>query len=386
MWPVLEELNERFSIGAELKSSRLEMILPDGGGMIKLYGADMKNFRRRLKGVKSPAVAVDEAQDFNDLEELIETVLEPTLADYADSWLGLTGTPGLIPSGYFYDASQGKRGEYSVHSWSLFNNPYLPNPRAFVEKIKLRNKWSDRHPALLREYYGQWVIDRESLLIRYNPERNHFEELPRGVWNYLLGVDLGYRDADALAVLAWSESSPNIYLVHEEATAKQDITALAHAIQRLVGKYDPSKIVMDYGGLGKKIIEEIRRRWQIPVHEADKKRKWENVELLNDFLSQGRFFAKKDGIFAQDSYRVQVDWDKSTPDRLVEKAGFHSDIIDAVLYDFRESPAYTWRAEQPKPKLGTPEWQKQEADEMEQAAEEYFNREAELGLQDEDYI
>src|SRR4051812_22406906 len=36
MWPVLEEINERYRLGAELKSSRLEMILPDGGGMIKL--------------------------------------------------------------------------------------------------------------------------------------------------------------------------------------------------------------------------------------------------------------------------------------------------------------------------------------------------------------
>src|SRR5581483_791123 len=368
MWLVLEEINERFRLGATLRRQALEMVLPNGGGMIKLYGADMQNLRRGLKGAKSPAVAIDEAQDFNNLEELIETVLEPTLADYRDSWLGLTGTPGIVPSGYFFDASRKVRGDYSVHSWSLFDNPYLPDPRSFVEKTKLRSKWSDNHPALLREYYGQWVTDKQSLLIRYDSNRNHYDELPKVQWHYILGVDLGYRDADALAVLAWSESLPTVYLVHEETARKQDLTELAHAIQRLISRYDPSKIVMDYGGLGKKIIEEYRRRWQIPVQEADKQRKWENVELLNDFLSQGKFFAKKDGVFAQDSYKVQIDWDKSKPDHYVEKAGFHSDIIDSVLYAFRESPAYTWRATPPKPKYGTPAWQKEQEDEMEQAA------------------
>lgn len=386
MWPVLQEVNDRYRLGATFFVSKLLMILPNGG-MLKLYGADMKNFVRRLKGVKSPAVAVDEAQDFGDhLESLIVDVLEPTLADFADSWLAVTGTPGPIPRGYFYDITEGKKGEFSFHAWSLYDNPYLPDPRGFVEKLKRKHCWPDDHPTLQREYGGKWVLDVNSLLIRYSAARNHYEELPKFGWHHILGVDIGHRDADALAVIAWHEATPNIYLVHEEATKGQDITTLSEAIERLVRKYDPSKIVMDQGGLGLKIAEEFRRRKHIAVHEADKKRKFENCAFLNDYLLQGKFFAKSASLFAQDSYRVQIDFEKTTPDRLVVRTGFHSDIIDAVLYAFKESPAYTYTPEKKKPKAGTPGWYEEQEDEMEQAALNYFNEQAQIGLQDEDYL
>ena len=154
----------------------------------------------------------------------------------------------------------------------------------------------------------------------------------------------------------------------------------------MVAKYAPTKIVMDTGGLGLKIAEELRRRRQLPIHEADKKRKFENVAFLNDYMMQGKFFAKKDSVFAQDSYRVQIDYEKTTPDRLVVRSGFHSDIIDAVLYAFKESPAYSYTPEKVKPKYGTTAYYEEQVTEMEQAAMDYFSQQEELGLQGEEYL
>src|SRR4051812_33050629 len=227
MWPVLHEVNDRFALGATFLEGNLSMILPNGA-RLRLFGADMRNFIRRLKGVKSPAIAIDEAQDFGPhIEQLIDDILEPSMADYKDSWLALTGTPGPLPRGLFYDITEhGKRG-FSLHKWSLFDNPYMPDPRGFVERLKTKKGWDDRTPTLLREYGGQWVLDMESLLIRYKPEQNHYDELPKGNWTYILGVDIGHKDADALAVIAWSEQTPNIYLVEETITAGQDITQLS---------------------------------------------------------------------------------------------------------------------------------------------------------------
>ena len=54
------------------------------------------------------------------------------------------------------------------------------------------------------------------------------------------------------------------------------------------------KIVIDQGGLGLKIAEEMRRRHGVPVEPADKKLKAENVGVLNDELRMGRFKAKAD--------------------------------------------------------------------------------------------
>lgn len=378
MWPVLEEMNEVHGWGATLTESNLTMTLPNNS-RLRLFGADMKNFIRRLKGAKSPAVAIDEAQDFGShLSNLVDDVLTPTIADYEGSWLALAGTPGPIPRGVFFDATEGGLGDYSVHKWTIYDNPYLPNAQAFVDRLKAKKQWDDRNPTFLREWMNQWVLDLESLLIRYQERLNHYDTLPNAKWTYILGVDIGHKDADALAVLAWSESTPNIYLVEELITAGQDITQLSNQMEAMIKKYDIAKIVMDEGALGKKIAEEIRRRKHIPVQPADKARKMENVAFLNDYLRLGKFKARRDSRFAQDSYQVQIDHEKTTPDRLVVKAGFHSDIIDAVLYAFKESPAFTYSEPKPKHKWGTPEWAEDEVSEMERATIEHLEREEEL--------
>ena len=82
----------------------------------------------------------------------------------------------------------------------------------------------------------------------------------------------------------------------------------------------------------------------------------ENIELLNDAMRGGRFKAKANSRFAQDSFLMEIDRDKSTPDRTVVSTRYHSDIIDAVLYGFKVSPAYTYEPPASKPKYGSKEW------------------------------
>jgi len=131
-----------------------------------------------------------------------------------------------------------------------------------------------------------------------------------------MGIDLGFDDSDAIAVLAWHDESPNTYLVAEQVTSGQGVTDLVTQIEAHQKIYDISKMVIDQGGLGKKIADEIRKRHQIPVQPADKARKMEHIKLLNDALRTGRFKAKRDSKFAQDSFLVEIDRDKSTPDKI----------------------------------------------------------------------
>ncbi len=379
MWPVLQELNEKYQLGCTFIESKMVMKHPNGS-KLKIMGADLKDFIKRLKGRKYPGIAIDEAQDFGaHLQSLVDDVLTPSTIDYEDGWLALTGTPGPVPQGYFFEITQNKRFGYSFHEWTLLENPYMPSPAAFIEDIKLKREWDDNHPTLLREYRNKWVLDVESLWIRYKEKLNHYISLPIGpVWNYLLGIDIGFKDADALAVLAWSETDPNTYLVEEVITPKQGLTELVEQVQAMYTKYKIQKSVIDEGGLGKKLAEEMRRRHAIPVQPADKARKQENVELLNDHLRTSRFKAKSASRFAQDSYLVQVDWDKSTPDRIVVKKKPHSDIIDAVLYAFKESPAWTHQEVAPAPLYGSREWARREQERMFDRAVEHFEEQAEL--------
>lgn len=380
MWPVLQELNDRYKLGCTFVESKLTMTIPNGAKLI-LMGADMQNFIKRLKGRKYPGVGIDEAQDFGPhLQSLIDDVLTPSISDYADGWLAVTGTPGPVPQGYFFDVTQNRRYGYSHHEWTLLENPHMPGPAIFIEDLKKKREWDDNHPTLLREWRNKWVLDVESLWIRYKESVNDFKALPdiRAKWNYILGIDIGFKDADALAVLAWSESDPNTYLVEELVTAKQGLTELVEQVQAMYAKYDISKSVIDEGGLGKKLAEEMRRRHSIPVQAADKARKQENVEILNDHLRLGKFKASANSRFAQDSYLIQVDWAKSSPNKIVIKKNPHSDIIDSVLYAFKESPAWSNAplAKEP-PKWGTREWAKLEQERLFEEALNHFEEVAE---------
>ena len=379
MWPVLHEINDKYGIGCTFTESKLTMKHPNGA-TLKLFGADMKNFIKRLKGRKYPGVGIDEAQDFGThLQSLIDDVLTPSISDYADGWLAVTGTPGPVPQGYFFEVTQNKKFGYSHHEWTIMNNPYMPNPKAFLDDLKQRREWKDDNPTLKREWLNKWVLDVESLWVKYDEKTNHYESLPKNIkFNYILGVDIGYNDADAIAVIAWSESTPSTYLVEELVTKKQGISALITQIDALQKKYGAYKIIMDEGGLGKKIGEDLRQRFGCPIEPADKAHKQSNVEFLNDSMRLGKFLAKADSRFAKDSYLVQIDWDKSTPNRIVVKKKPHSDIIDAVLYAFRESYGYTHKPEDPsKPRWGSKEWAEAQSNSMFEAELEGAQKEQE---------
>lgn len=365
IWPVLQEINEKYALGCTFTESKLEMRHPNGA-RLQILGADMPNYIKRLRGRKYPGVAIDEAQDFaSHIESLVDDVLTPSISDYPDGWLAVTGTPGPVPQGYFYKVTREKKFGFSHHEWTLYENPNMPDPQAFVADLKIRKEWPDDNPTLLREWLNHWVLDVNALWVHYNEKLNHYEQLPeRHNWQYILGVDIGFKDADAVCVIAWAATSKETYLVEEQVTRKQDITELAEMIQHYQKKYKAYKIVMDEGALGKKVGEEIRRRHGIPVVAAEKANKQDNIAFLNDDLRLGKFKAKKTSQFAKDSYMVQIDWDKSTPQRIILKKGFHSDIIDAVLYAFRESYAFTHTPEALGPKPGTREWYEAQTDAM----------------------
>jgi hypothetical protein len=152
-----------------------------------------------------------------------------------------------------------------------------------------------------------------------------------------MGIDIGYIDADAVAILAYSDQNNQVYLVEELVTKKQDITSLANQIKSLSAQYNPVKMILDAGALGKKIQEEIRIRHGLNTVAAQKERKHEFIELLNDDLRSGRFKAPVGSKFEQDCAVLVWEFNqgvKQISDRT------HSDISDAILYAWKECRHY----------------------------------------------
>ncbi len=370
IWREIKKINRDYKLGGQENLSELSMTFPNHS-IIYLSGAKDTNEIEKFRGLAIKKVYMDEAQSFREyLKDLIDDVLAPALMDYAGT-LVMIGTPGPIPTGYFHEAST-EKSNWSKHAWTFWNNPFIlakskMTHQQMIDRELKRRGVSITDPSIQREWFGKWVLDSDSLLLHYDSNKNHYAALPNIIpkkYAYIMGIDLGFDDADAIAVLAYEENSPNTYLVEEKVVAQQGLTELVDQIQLLRSKYDISKIVIDQGGLGKKLAEEMRRRHSIPVEPADKARKMEHIAFLNDHLRTGRFKAKGASKFAQDSYLVEIDRDKSTPDKIKVSDKYHSDIIDAVLYAFVASPAFSYQTPIEGPKYGSKEWAESQETEM----------------------
>lgn len=376
IWPELLRLNKEYRLGAKSNGHELSLHFPNGS-IIYCSGASNDSEIEKFRGLSNVAlVYLDECQAFRShIKELVEDIIVKRLYDL-NGRLRLIGTPGLIPSGYFYECSQS--AEWAHHAWTLHANPWIQKKsgmtvEALIQQDMRRKGVGIEDPSIQRECFGRWVLDINSLLLEYNPTKNHFDTLPIGNYTYILGIDLGFDDSDSLSVLAWADNSPITYLVKEVVTAKQNIEDLNKQVASLCREYPVCKMVADAGGLGKKIIEELKLRYTIPLEAADKTGKIANYALLNNALRTGNFMAKSSSIFAQDCNLLEKDRNKSTPERIVVKG--HSDAVDSVLYAFRVSPAYAYTPPALKPVLGSPEWARDEEERMRQMLYEQIKRE-----------
>jgi Terminase RNaseH-like domain len=353
IWNELLAINSRFELQGEVNETELSIRFPNLS-IIYLSGAKDKSEIEKFRGLAISLCYIDECQSFRAyIKDLIDDVIGPALMDYAGS-LALIGTPGPVPSGYFYECAV-SGSAWSKHGWTFWQNPHIARKSGEPHESILSRELTRRgveitDPSIQREWFGKWVIDADALVFKYDPHRNHFESAPdHKKWQMVIGVDIGFDDADAIAVLGWNEHHRESYLLEEIISNKQTVTDLAEAIGKLIAKYNPLRVVMDTGGLGKKIAEEIRKRYSIPIQAAEKSRKFEYIELVNDALRTGHLFAKKDSRFAQDCMILEWDQDKTTPDRKVVSDTYHSDICDAVLYAYRE--ALHWLSQPEKEKV-----------------------------------
>jgi hypothetical protein len=349
IWPYLRALNSRYKLGGEVNETEAFMRFPhiEGCPHIFLGGAKDASEMEKIKGYAGgfKLAVVDEFQDFRPgiARALLEQVIEPSLMDW-DGTLDVLGTPGASRSGPYWDIwsnGDGKHTAWRRFSWTVRENaPLLKQRKTTADELLAKaledHGWTTDDPTYRRHYLGQWSEDPNALVFRYDAARNDYTHLPP-LTHYVMGVDLGYHDQDAVAVLGWHEHSKDVYLVAEYTARREGYTDLIErGVNPLFERYRPTTVWWDFGGQNVKAQEEIRRRWpHLPSFAAEKSRKLEFVALLNDALRTGRLKAKSSSVFAQECAIVQ--WEKPhekiSPDP-------HGDMVDAVLYAYRASLAY----------------------------------------------
>lgn len=192
----------------------------------------------------------------------------------------------------------------------------------------------------LRE--GLWLRDDEGLVYHFNPGVNRIAvdfdaEMQRGVtWFFILGIDYGFDDATAFAVLGWRAHERIVYVIESAKESGLTPEDAAQAALSLEQRYHFEAIIGDTGGLGKGYAEEAKKRFRIPIQAAEKHNKRGFIDLLNGALRSRQIMVLPGNEELEREWST-LPWAEG---RQKESAGFANHLADAVLYAWRASNAF----------------------------------------------
>lgn len=402
MWSPLKDLAEKLELDAHFNETKLKMTLKKNGSYLQLCGADDKKEIEKLRGRPFHEVGIDEGASHKRelLEHLMFRIVGPRMGDYRGT-LWVTGTPGHILSGPFYDITRNgstisrpyadrHKPEYqnwikwSLHQWSLQENTAMPHlwEEALIQKAA--NEWGEDNPIWRREYLGLWAADDTGYIYRY---RKHTDDglewniwvpgkkskinpfgLPEGhEWFYIFGMDMGWQDPFALVVLAYSPTCKILYHVYEYSQRKMLVHQIAKLLNDLfatIGSY-PAGMVADTTKMGGQILAELAEVHGIHVEAAEQKNKNDAIELLNSDMVDGKFKTWEGSNLEEEMLTLQ--WDETG---LKENKAQNNHHCDATIYARRKA-LHQFSDDAPvKPKAseGSAEWYLEKEQEAEDRA------------------
>lgn len=366
-------------------------------------GAETKAEVEKLRGGSYDLVIVDEAKSYppDTLRELLFDVVEPGCSDRRGTMM-MIGTPGSIPEGPFFEGTfpnvlkpKNRAGverpfsrtyddpepywktnpadhswTYSRHSWTVQDNVALPHlwPEALAKKE--REGWGDDHPTWCSEYLAKWVTSTDAFVYAYaslsrtDPNRVQWRPsfqpgaqgvnsgngikhgLPPGTdYRYVVGMDLGYEDDFALVVGAYDLESGILYHVYDFKLNHQDVYQVADHLSRAIERFDGriDAAVADNVGSGKMVIETLNRRHGFNIQPAEKREKFDFIELMNADFHSGKVKLIPGSDLDLEMRMLQFDLGKGSKEllartgRLREHPGLPNHLCDAWLYLWRYS-------------------------------------------------
>ena len=372
VWKELERINDAHNLQLDMQGYRLRSIFPNGSDLT-LYGADQPGWIKKFKGAKYRAVIIDEAGEFDiDLQDFIFRVIRPTLTDLRGS-LWLIGTPGVVPSGYWWavtnpDVTQRVKG-WHVYNWHAFDNPFIAEQfRDDMEE--LRSIYGDELESLpwyRREWLGEWCSDTSRNVYKYASDKNDLLELrPRHPGDkYILTIDPGVKDSTGCVVGVYNKA------VHDELHILEcykkpglHLDELVALVNQYRAKYPNIRIIGDPDAAH--FMAFMRERCHIPIEDAQKINKQQNIEYLNNSLLAGKVKFKMPECYdvVKEMMELTKEYRKSderqegriTLGEWKEHPKQSNDLCDCVLYMHRVALNYLHTEPPPKVEYGTADY------------------------------
>lgn len=377
MKDILTVINNKLKLRAKPNHSDLTWTLPNGS-VIYLLGVDSKpQEMEKLLGQKNKLVLIDEGAFFRqDMDKLIYEILKPSMIDY-DGTIAIISTTSNLLGTLYYKITNNIEPGWSVHKWTAKDNPFIAEKwdKEIAELIKNKPSIVET-PAFRRMYLNEWYVDTDSLVYKYNESRNYADSLPSSIsrWKYVLGIDLGYNDASAFVVSAYNEFDKNMYVVETFKKSEMIISDVGEKIKELDNKYFFSTMVID--GASKQAVEELKKRFGLPLIIAEKTSKRDYIELLNSDLIMGNIKILPNN-YALIKEMKELTWDerKLLLGKYEEHPSLDNHLLDSMLYSWRWCFNYAWKKIKEIPKPNT-----------EEAMDAYWEAQAQMiSKQDEEF-
>lgn len=373
-WTPFKNICERVGMLAHWDDANLRATFSNGV-LVRASGVDTGFDIEKYRGDAYVLVIMDEAASYGPkVERLIVEGLGMAMADY-NGVMVLVGTPGPTEAGYFYEVYKKLRPGWTIEPCASFmNNPHLPAEVRTLEWVE-RNLGPLDSPKVRREAFGEWVTDSSTLVYsHYRADNNSADVLPAGhEWQFLCGLDLGWRDPSAFVVGAFAKTHPHLFVVHAESHSHMLPAQIYQRLEELQARFHFKRIVADLSGsttIG--LVTEWNQRGKFGIIGANKKPGYKAtaIEHLNSDLWQGKIKLLPAAASLAAEWRV-LPWhdaeEKEDKQKSVrhegkqkEHPGFANHESDACLYMFLESRHFRGKFAEVPALPGTPDYWRQQ--------------------------
>lgn len=347
IWPALRDIDRKLGLGLRFDNVTSNIKLPNDS-VIQVYGVGSRREMDKSRGGKPPAVCLDEAQNMGqDMLYLINEILLPSTADY-QAPIMVTGTPSNNRHSPFYKIANGMQLSeksslgWSVHHWTMADNPFIPDPAGELELALAANGWTRNTPAFRREFLGEWVFDTHRGCFDYRDAMvvDRFPEELATDWRYIIGVDLGTEDPCAFTVLAYSRSIGRTYVLESYREPELTVLAAGTEIERLMHRFpNYSHIVVDSGGQGAAFVKQWKSTHpHIPARPV--KKGFDSVDMgvsiINADIRAGKLFFVEQGCIDVLAEMAELQWDEKSLQvgKRIIKRGWDDHATDSLRYAY----------------------------------------------------
>jgi PBSX family phage terminase large subunit len=322
IWDYVVTLIKQMGIETDQFNQKDKVVKLVNGSIFRLLSA---NNRDSLVGRAANLLIIDEAAIIDNDEYFIRD-LRPALSTFKDSRCLWISTP-RGKGNYLYDYyMRGQDDEYeswgsAIHTWR--SNPMLS------EADVMEAKRSMTKALFEQEYECAWTTTEAQIYQALDEDKHIGEFTNRPYIEIIAGLDVGYRDDNALAIIGFDGER---YYILDEYTSKESTTSeLAEVIQEKIDEWGIENIYID--AAAQQVKADFAFDYDIVCQNAIKSVN-DGINFVQALTEQDKlYFDVEGGMYAFRSmaaYRWKIGTDVPKPQH--DWASHMSDAIRYALY------------------------------------------------------